>query len=100
MEHSKTVNAGVCEINFTGNFGFDDNEAINSLIGQFETESATKFIIDLSNLQNIDSAGLGMLILINDAIKEMGKTLQIRSPQGQVSKMLDISRFSEIMPII
>jgi len=83
----------------TGGFSFDDNLNIRKMIGEMEKDGAATCVIDMSGLRSIDSAGLGMILLINDAMKNSSKTMSIRGANGQVQKMLDISKFSDIVTI-
>jgi len=53
----------------------------------------------LKDLESIDSAGLGMLLIINDAVQEDSKSMVLSGAKGQVQKMLDISKFAEIITI-
>ncbi|KLN61908.1 hypothetical protein WH96_03985 [Kiloniella spongiae] len=86
-------------MSFRGEFGFPDNPKAQEIIKEVKEGSSSSYSIDLSGLETIDSAGLGMLLLINDAAEDGGKSLELRSPTGQVQKMLEISRFSEIISI-
>jgi len=82
-----------------GEFSFGDNPNIRKMIGEMEKESAASCVLDMSGLRSIDSAGLGMILLINDAMKNSSKTMSICGAHGQVQKMLDISKFSDIVTI-
>lgn len=99
MEYSSTINGSNCELGFRGKFAFSDNETVQKLITELKSSSCTSCSINLSGLETIDSAGLGMLLLINDAIQEDGKTVELHSATGQVQKMLEISKFSEVISI-
>lgn len=99
MEYSSTVTGSNCEMGFRGKFAFSDNETVQKIIADFKSSSCTSCLIDLSGLETIDSAGLGMLLLINDAIQEDGNSVELHSATGQVQKMLEISKFSEVISI-
>ena len=99
MEYSITNNSGACQAAMNGEFSFNDNPGVRKMIGELEKENATSCVLDMSGLNSIDSAGLGMILLINDAVKKSGKAMSIRGASGQVLKMLDISRFSDIVTI-
>jgi len=99
LDYSISNESGECLVSMTGVFSFDDNPDIRKMIGEVESGSAVSCVIDMSGLSSIDSAGLGMILLINDAVKSSKKTMSIRGAQGQVQKMLDISKFSDIVSI-
>lgn len=99
MEFSTTTNGDTLSISFRGNFGFSDNTNAQSIMAEMTDSSSSVCAIDLSGLESIDSAGLGMLLLLNDAAEGDGKKLELHKPSGQVEKMLQISKFSEFMSI-
>lgn len=86
-------------INMNGSFTFSDNQSIRELLAEIKEANAEKYILNLDGLSEIDSAGLGMLILINEATKEKNTPFSISGANGQVSRMLEISKFSELMSI-
>lgn len=99
MDYSTTQNGDTVSISFRGEFGFPDNPKTKSIITNIKENDCSLISIDLSGLETIDSAGLGMLLIINDAIEEAGKNLELCHPKGQVQKMLEISKFSKIITI-
>ena len=99
MDYSIQDHGDTREIKFVGNFTFSDNPAVLNLINSLGDDGYESCVLTLSGLESIDSAGLGMLILLNDAAQEKAVALRIRSPQGQVKKMLEITEFNDIIPI-
>ncbi|WP_085905444.1 STAS domain-containing protein [Kiloniella majae] len=99
MNYSTTQDGNTVSISFNGDFGFPDNPKTQEIMKEVKESSCSGVSIDLSGLESIDSAGLGMLLLINDAAEDSGKKLELCRPVGQVQKMLEISKFSEIISI-
>ena len=99
MEYSVQDRGDTREITLVGDFTFSDNPAVQNLINNLGDDGYENCVLALSGLESIDSAGLGMLILLNDAAQEKAVALRIRSPQGQVKKMLDITEFNDIIPV-
>lgn len=65
------------------------------------TESGKKAcIIDLEELQSIDSAGICMLLFANDETKQTEIDLSLRSPQGPVKTVLEHTKIDEVIPIV
>lgn len=88
------------EIMLSGQMSFGDNVEFRAVIDGLRQNIAKNCTLDVTDLQSIDSAGLGMFVLAIDVAAEQGSKIAIRSPQGQVKKMLDIARFSELVTII
>ena len=99
MDYTSNKNGRTLEFNFKGTFSFSDNEKIQKVIAEISDMEGDQCSIDLSGLDTIESAGLGMLLLMNDATVEKNKRLEISGATGQVHKMLEISKFSEIIPM-
>ncbi len=87
------------EILLEGDFTFTDNETFRALLAELKSENPNCCVINLSQLNFMDSAGLSMLLLLKDVATNISCSLSLRSPQGQVGKMLRISRFGEEIPI-
>lgn len=83
----------------SGKFGFADSSQIRTIVDMLPNWSGGACKLDLTNLDAIDSAGLGMMILINDAAKDAQVSLRVTGASGQVKKMLEISKFSDLMQI-
>ncbi len=99
MEYTSKTDGTTCELGFSGQFSFSDNATVRKIIEEVTPGNFSRCSIDMNQLQSIDSAGLGMILLINDALQEAGKSLELKGATGQVQKMLEISKFSEIISI-
>jgi anti-anti-sigma factor len=100
MESTRTTNGGVCNVKLSGRFTFADHNDFKEIFQFFADSSINKIEIDLSNVEFVDSAALGMLLLTRDEAKKASKALTIRNPQGQVKKMFEISRFYDLFDIV
>ena len=56
-------------------------------------------VLDVENLEFIDSGGLGMLLLARDDLKKRRIALELRSPKGDVRKILQAARFDSLFHI-
>ena len=86
-------------IRLSGKLLFDDRAGFNDLLSKMEVSSKEEFVIDLDDLQSIDSAGLGMMMIAHDKITGSGKKFSIIKAKDQVKKVLEITEFSKIMHI-
>lgn len=98
MEHTLIISGDTATLALKGRFTFNDKNTIGNIIKDF-LPSIVHCKLDVSNLEFIDSAGLGMLILANDNISKKGGEFVLQHPQGQVKRMLELSNFAEIMSI-
>lgn len=88
------------EVTMNGEFGFADNPGVHKLIRELDDHDVRHCVVDLTGVSNIDSAGLGLILLVNDATRKSGMDLTLQGAHGQVQKMLEISRFTDIVKIV
>ena len=99
MDYNLTTEGDTQRAVLRGRFTFADNKDFREIVSSIRGNGCQRCVIDMSGLEFIDSAGLGMLLLVRDAATDGNVALTLRSPQGQVKKMLDIAKFGEILNI-
>ncbi len=90
---------GTVEMYLQGRFSLQENEAFKEILDRIKSNTADRFILDLTDLEYMDSAGLGKLVLLRDAAEESKVSISLRNPQGRVKKLLSLSRFHEEIAI-
>ncbi len=83
----------------SGRFTFQDHATFRGLIGAVQSASGTRVALDLSAVEFIDSAGLGMLLVANDACKKAGLEFVAQKPRGQVLRTMEVSSMGSIFKI-
>lgn len=86
-------------ITFKGRLTFADYNSFRQvveLIGTVENQICT---FDIQELDYIDSAGLGMLLLSREKAQENNASIMLQNPSGQVKKMLEIGKFENLFEI-
>lgn len=86
----------VYELALRGRLTFDGNERFRTIVDALATRQSHPLRIDVSQLEFIDSAGLGMLLLLREY--QTG-TVTLHAPQGQVKRLLAASRVDSLIPI-
>ncbi len=86
-------------VRISGEFTFTDHTAFKSLVERLFEVEGSAIVIDLSRLEFIDSAGLGMLLLARDEAKKANRGLILRGPNGQVKRMFDVTRFDTLFAV-
>lgn len=56
-------------------------------------------VVDCSELEFLDSTGLGVLIGAHKRAREHGREVRLRATSGGVAKVLDITGLDQILPI-
>ena len=59
-------------------------------------EGARKLVIDVTRLDYIDSAGIGMLVACNGRIEKAGGKMRVSGAQGSVAKTFEVVHMDRI----
>ncbi len=76
-----------------------DLSSFRGLLSEIKQSACKDVVLDLGNLDWIDSAGLGMLILTKELAEKEELALVLRSPRGHVKSLLELGRFDKIFNI-
>jgi anti-anti-sigma factor len=99
MEISKRIENGICEVVLSGKFTFSDNHNFRTVIDEIKVDKLSKIVFFMDNVEFVDSAALGMLLLARDEAERRNIALSIAGVQGQVKKMFQIARFETLFSI-
>jgi HptB-dependent secretion and biofilm anti anti-sigma factor len=86
-------------ISVKGEFTFTDHGPFKEMVLQLLDTKAAAIVIDLSRLEFIDSAGLGMLLLARDEAKKNDRQLILKHPSGQVKRMFSVTKFDTLFTV-
>ena len=94
----------------------DERRAIVRLAGRFEFSVHREFretvdavlqngdidsvVIDLAEVDYLDSSALGMLLMLRDRATAARKGLSLANPRGMVKQALEIARFEKLFSIV
>jgi anti-sigma B factor antagonist len=95
---TRVVDSGTTVVELSGRLNLGNaltytEASIKQLIG----EGGRKLVIDLSGLDFIDSAGIGMLISCNGAMDQAGGAFRIAGAHGIVAKSFEVVHMSRIV---
>jgi anti-sigma B factor antagonist len=85
-----------CSGRFTMGTRLSETEAlIQSLIEQ----GLRKLVLDLTHVDVVDSAGLGVIVRIFGELNERGGRLRISGPREQVRRLFEITHTASFLPV-
>ena len=97
MEYSCQTIGDALEAALSGRLTFETQKVFRDMVEDLKGSDTHRWIIDMSNLEFIDSAGLGLLLRAKAVAQQEGRQILLRPPlEGQVRKMLDVSRFDQM----
>lgn len=88
--------AGRTTITIRGKFNFACYEEFHRVVGR---EPRNAYTIDLSDVDYIDSAALGMLLLLRERVNEDKQRVVIITGVGQPSEILRLANFSHLFTL-
>jgi anti-anti-sigma factor len=89
---------GNAKLTMNGELTFADNESLHKIVKQMGSNGMRSLAVNMSGVTFVDSAGLGLLVLLKEAADREKVDMRLKGTQGQVRKMLDISQFQEVVP--
>ena len=100
MSSAVNVHNDHVEIKLSGELTFSSYKEFQEVIKCATVSGKKACIINLEELQSIDSAGIGMLLFANDETKQTEIDLSLRSPQDPVKTVLEHTKIDEVIPIV
>lgn len=100
MEYTVKKVGEEIHVDLAGRLTFSDYGLFKELTELFIEHNAKSCLLDLSNLEFIDSAGLGMLLIARDKIRMKNGDIALKGAHGQVKKMLDLGHFDSLFKVV
>lgn len=96
MEFATNNISNNLKIKMGGQFTFADNQKFKGILELLGQDGLRSLELDFSGVTFIDSAGLGMLLLLRDQCQNRHIPVSIHSAHGQVEKVFLISKFDQL----
>ncbi len=90
---------GVTEIALSGQMTFVDHHKFRQVMTAFDGPSGHRMVFDLSELESVDSSGLGMFLIARDLAKKKHLALSLRGVRNDVRRSMDLAKFERMIPI-
>jgi len=91
-----TPEVGVLELDGRLLMG-NDSRQIEWSVAELLKEGIKKVVFDLTNLEGIDSTGVGILVMCHAKLQKAGGGLRIAGPQGIVNDILLMTHIDRLM---
>jgi len=82
---------------FTGAVTFAENNEFRNLLKELRRRELSSCLFDLSELEMIDSAGLGMFLIAKEQADASGWKLSVEGATGHVQDMLKLTKLLELI---
>lgn len=98
MDYTVHDNGNLRELELRGQITFEADADFRTILAEWEQGGIADCVLNLSAVDYMDSAGLGLLVMANNAAKQAGVTFRLKHPRGQVRELIEISEFHTIIP--
>ena len=99
MELKIRKNGDVYIIDVTGEMDLYNSYKLKELVMKMLEKNVKNFVINLEQVDYIDSSGIGALIYICSTIKKMNLNLAIANIHGSVKKVIELTTLMGYFPI-
>ena len=99
MELKIRKNGDVYIIDVTGEMDLYNSYKLKELVMKMLEKNVKNFVINLEQVDYIDSSGIGALIYICSTIKKMNLNLAIANIHGYVKKVIELTKLMGYFPI-
>lgn len=76
-----------------GRFNHETHMEFKELVRSLKEEGAAGVMVDLGGVKEMDSSGLGLLLLLRDALGGKRAQIEIRGASGAIRRILAIANF-------
>jgi anti-sigma B factor antagonist len=99
MELKIRRNKEIYIIDIQGEMDLYNSFKLKELLMKMIEKKIERFIINLEEVEYIDSSGIGALIFISSTIKKMNLKLAITNIHGSVKKVIELTKLTGYFPI-
>ncbi|CAA7613913.1 STAS domain-containing protein [Magnetospirillum sp. UT-4] len=99
MHKDKDRRGAAARIELAGRLTFAEHADFRQMMARLDSHPDTEIVVDLSRVEHVDSAGLGLLLVAREKVMKKGGRVVLRNPGGQVGRMLALARFRDFFDI-
>lgn len=85
--------------NLKGRLEFGQFPDSNLILEALDSDKISRVVIDLSELEFMDSVGVGLLIGFNKTAQEKNKAMALRGATGAVQELVDLFQLDTVFDI-
>ena len=93
MKYQVSEKGNTATARISGQMTFSDRGEVSGLALALTRGNLPEIVVDLSAVEYIDSAGLGVLLILREAAQEKGRTITLT---GSVKEVLDLACFDTL----
>ena len=87
------------QVFLSGNLYVEEVKEIKETLTTLVKDGQKNFLIDLSQVDYIDSSGLGVLVFIQKKALQNGGSVKVKGLQGIVKELFEMTRLTKVFEI-
>ncbi len=99
MEFSQEATPDGIVISLRGSFTFKDHHSFRAVLDALGAARGSNKLLDLSKVEFLDSAALGMLMIAEDETARAHGKLVLRNPSTQIARLFELSAMDTLFRI-
>lgn len=99
MDYTQNATSDGIIISLQGSFTFKDHHGFRAVLDLLAANRGTRKMLDLSKVDFLDSAALGMLMIAQDETARGHGTLTLRNPSPPIARLFDLSAMDTLFKI-
>lgn len=100
MEQEYLLEKDQVRVILKGSMHVEDAGILRGKLLEIIDQGQKNFLVDMSNLDYIDSTGLGVLVTIHKRALQKNGTVTIKGLKGAVQDLFDLTRLNKVFTII
>lgn len=96
MKFQISQNGNTVTARITGQMTFEDRGQAPTLAAALTEPSSTAIVLDLSGVDYMDSAGLGILLTLREKAQAKGNAISLKGMTGDVKEILELACFDTL----
>lgn len=97
MEYRIDANGSDVVVHINGNITFSQNVRFRQMLKEVTESNAKTCTFNISGVEMVDSAGLGMFLIAKEQSDTDGWKLSVTGASGHVETMLKLTKLSELI---
>ena len=91
----------ICIVEFSGKLMMgSESRQVERTVSELLAAGVKKIILELSRLDNIDSTGIGILVMCDGKVRKAGGEMRLAGPAGLVRDTLVMTRIDRLMKLV
>ena len=99
MDYTQQSAADGVVIALAGAFTFKDHHSFRAMLDILKAAAGRRHVLDLSRVEFMDSAALGMLLIAEDEARSAGWRLTLRKAPPAIARLIELSSMDALFTI-